>query len=337
MCPISTRDPVSPARCPVVVDTDGGVDDAVALWWAVTDPTLDVLAVTTVWGNVSLDIATDSVLRVLEAAGRHDIPVAIGEPGPFGPAPDLRPATFIHGDDGLGNTNRPPPAGHAIDEPGVDVLRRVIRDRPHEVSLITLGPVTNVARALHADPQLAPLVHELVVMGGSTRIGGNALPAGEANIAHDPEAAQMVVAAPWTTPPLLVGLDVTMQATLTSDEFGLLAQQGNAAAVFLDEPLRFYRTFGSTLSAPNCPCHDLLAVLAFTDPDVIIDAPVLPLAVDTAGGAAWGATVVDFRAPKFAALEGSEQPAHAGFHPWRIALDADADRFRRRFRELVSN
>ncbi|MEY2450923.1 MAG: hypothetical protein QOD92_497 [Acidimicrobiaceae bacterium] len=321
----------------MIVDTDGGVDDAVALWWAVTDPTLDVLAVTTVWGNVSLGIATDSVLRVLESAGRPDIPVAIGEAGPIGPAPELRPATFIHGDDGLGNTNRPPPAGHAVDEPAVDLLRRVIRERPHGVSVITLGPVTNIARALRDDPDVAPLVRELVVMGGSTRIGGNALPAGEANIAHDPEAAQTMVAAPWSTPPLLVGLDVTMQATFTDDDFTLLAQHANAAAAFLDEPLRFYRRFGSTLSAPNCPCHDLLAVLAFSDPDVVVDAPVLPLAVDTAGGAAWGATIVDFRAPKFAALEGSDQPAHAGFSPWRIALEVDVDRFRTRFHELITN
>jgi inosine-uridine nucleoside N-ribohydrolase len=288
-----------------------------------------------VWGNVPIDIATKSVLRVVEATGRHDVPVAIGETAAFGPAPELRPATFIHGDDGLGNTHRPDPTLRPVDEPAADLLRRVIRAQPGEVSLLTLGPVTNIARAIEEDPTFAVSVAELVVMGGSTAFGGNALPAGEANIAHDPHAAQTMVAAPWTSPPLLIGLDVTMRATLTEDEFALLARHSNAAAEFLDDPLRFYRVFGSSLSAPDCPCHDLLAVLAFSDPDVVVDAPVLPLAVDTGGGAAWGATVVDFRAPKFAALEGSEQPAHAGFHPWRIALDVDVDRFRRRFRELI--
>jgi purine nucleosidase len=324
-------------RRPVIVDTDGGVDDAVALWWALTDPSIDVLAITTVWGNVPIDIATKSVLRVVEATGRGDVPVAMGDAAAFGPAPNLRPATFIHGDDGLGNTFRPGPALQAVHEPAVALLRRVCHERPGEVSLITLGPVTNIARAIEEDPTLASSVAELVVMGGSTRFGGNALPAGEANIAHDPQAAQIMVAAPWATPPLLVGLDVTMQATLTEDDFALLAQRRNAAGKFLDDPLRFYRVFGSSLSTPDCPCHDFLAVLAFADPDIIIDAPVLPMAVDVAGGAAWGATVVDFRAPKFAALDGSEQPAHEGFHPWRIALEVDVDRFRRRFREMVAN
>ena len=326
-----------PARRPVIVDTDGGVDDAVALWWALTDPSLDVVAVTTVWGNVPVDVATKSVLRVVEATGRGDVPVAVGAGAPFGPAPELRPATFIHGDDGLGNTHRPEPDLRPVSEPAVDLLRRVVAERPGDVAVITLGPVTNVARAIEGDPTFASSVAELVVMGGSTRFGGNALPAGEANIAHDPEAAQVMVGAPWTSPPLLVGLDVTMQATLTQDEFALLARRVNAAGAFLDDPLRFYRIFGSSLSVPECPCHDLLAVLAFSEPDVILDAPALPMAIDVAGGAAWGATVVDFRAPKFAAVDGSEQPAHEGFHPWRIALDVDVERFRRRFRELVGD
>ncbi len=112
----------------MVIDTDLGVDDAAALWWAVTDPRLDVVAVTVVWGNVDLDVAGQAVLHVLEASGRDDIPVALGESGPIGPAPDLRPATFIHGDDGLGNTVTRPPRGKAVDEPAGELLRRVAPD-----------------------------------------------------------------------------------------------------------------------------------------------------------------------------------------------------------------
>src|SRR6266567_6602455 len=89
---------------PVIIDTDGGVDDAAALWWALSDPNLDVQAITVVWGNVPVDVAARSVCRVAAAAGRPDVPVAIGSPEPIAVAPDLRPATFIHGDDGLGNT-----------------------------------------------------------------------------------------------------------------------------------------------------------------------------------------------------------------------------------------
>jgi purine nucleosidase len=318
----------------VIVDTDGGVDDAVALWWAVTNPALDVVAVTVVWGNVDLDVAARAVLVVLEAAGRPDIPVALGERGPIDRAPELRPATFIHGENGLGGAAHDDPAGRPVDEPAAALLRRVVGERPGEVSLVTIGPLSTVGRLVADDPGFAADVDELVVMGGSARRGGNALPAGEANVAHDPVAAQNVVTAPWRRPPLLVGLDVTYQATLSEAELALAAEHRNDAAAFLDEPLQFYRQFGSTMTAPDCPCHDLLAVMALAEPEVLRDAPVLPLAVDTAGGPAWGATVVDFRAPFFAKLEGSRQETPEGFAEWRIGLDADVEHFRGRVRQL---
>ena len=308
---------------PVIIDTDGGVDDAAALWWAVTDPRLDVVAVTVVWGNVPIEVAAVSVARVLAAAGRSDIPVALGTGEPVGPAPDLRPATFIHGHDGLGDTTAgwPAPDNPPVGESATDLLARVCAERPDEISVVTLGPLSNLGLVLRDIPSFAATVRELVVMGGSVRHGGNALPNGEANVAHDPEAAAAVVGAPWARPPLLVGLDVTMVATLTPDHFTLLAEHRTPAAAFLDAPLRFYREFGGRAVVPECPCHDLLAVLALADPSVIVDAPVLPLAVDTAGGPSWGATVVDFR------VEAADE-AHPGFHPWRVALVADVDRFR---------
>jgi purine nucleosidase len=320
----------SPASTPVIIDTDGGVDDAVALWWALTDPTLDVLAVTTVWGNVSVETATTSVARVLAAARRPDIPLAVGAGSPVGVAPELRPATFIHGDDGLGNTTGglPAPTVAPVGESAEALLQRMCAERPGELSIVTLGPLSTIGRLIEREPAFAPTVRELVVMGGSARAGGNALPNGEANVAHDPLAAAAVVAAPWSRRPLLVGLDVTMRATLTAAHFALLAEHRTPAAAFLDGPLRFYRRFGSALTAPDCTCHDLLAVLALADPAVVTEAPVLPLAVDTVGGPSWGATVVDFRAPAFAELEGSEQERPAGFHPWRISLGVDVEKFR---------
>jgi purine nucleosidase len=321
-------------RRAVVIDTDGGVDDAAALWWALTDERLDVLAITVVWGNVDLDIASAAVLHVLDACDRQDVPVALGDAGPIGPAPDLRPATFIHGDDGLGNTVTGPPSGHVVDEPASELLRRLVRERPGEISLVTLGPLSTIGRLVQSDSSFARDVDELVVMGGSARHGGNALPWGEANVAHDPIAAQAVVTARWRTPPLLVGLDVTHEATLSAAEFALLAEHRTRGATFLDAPLRFYRTFGSTMTAPDCPCHDLLAVIALVEPDLITEAPVLPLAVDCAEGAAWGATVVDFRAPFFASLDDSDQARPEGFADWRIGLRADAGHFRRLARAM---
>jgi purine nucleosidase len=326
--------PVARVPRPIVIDTDGGVDDAVALWWALTDPGLDVVAVTIVWGNVDVSIAAKSVLRVLYAAGRADVPVALGARGPLLPAPDLRPATFIHGDDGLGNAAGPEAPPAVVDESAVSMLARLVRERPGELTLVTLGPLTNIGIVVHDHPEFARGIAELVVMGGSARRGGNALPDGEANIAHDPIAAQRTVMAPWVVPPLLVGLDVTLVATLRPAEFELLAEHRSAAAAFLDAPLRFYRQFGSTFTQPDTPCHDLLAVLAVEQPEILSDAPELPLAIDCGGGAAWGATVVDFRAPYFAALEGSTQSSAEGFAPWRIALDVDVDRFRTAVRSL---
>ncbi|MGI8664090.1 MAG: nucleoside hydrolase [Acidimicrobiales bacterium] len=324
-----------PAARPLIVDTDGGVDDAAALWWALGDPRVDVVAISIVWGNVDLGVAAGAVLRVLAAAGRTDIPVALGEAGPIGPAPDLRPATFIHGDDGLGNARYPLAEGIvAVDEPAADLLRRLVHARPGEISLVTIGPLSTIGRLVSDDSTFAADIDELVVMGGSARKGGNALPAGEANVAHDPVGAHNVVNAAWRKPPLLVGLDVTHQATLTEAEFALLAEHRSPAASFLDQPLRFYREFGSTMTAPDCPCHDLLAVMALVEPDVIPDAPVLPLGVDCGEGAAWGSTVVDFRAPFFDELDGADQSRPEGFADWRIALVADAESFRASTRAL---
>ncbi len=320
---------------PVIIDTDGGVDDACALWWALTEPALDVVAITVVWGNVPVAAATEAVLRVTAAAGRLDVPVAVGQAEPLGPAPLLRPATFIHGDDGLGNVAGPLTGGaRAVDEPAVDLLLRIGRERPREVSVVTIGPLSNLGVVLARHPGWAASVDELVVMGGSAGRGGNALPLGEANIANDPVAAARVVGAGWRRPPLLVGLDVTHDATLTEREFELVGQHRTPAAAFLDGPLRFYRRYGSTFTTPDCPCHDLLAVMALSDPAVLTEVPVLPVAVDTTGGPAWGATVVDRRARSFAALEGAEQQRPPGFSDWRVALGADAERFRCRVRAL---
>ena len=328
----------APVPRPLIFDTDGGVDDCAALWWALTDPGVDLIAVTTTGGAVSAQLAAISVLKVLAAAGRLDVPVAIGDPGTFGPTPALLPVAFIHGSDGQGNAGHPLPAdAETITEPAVDLLRRLVDARPGEISVVATAPLTNLARVLAADPGWAERVGELVVMGGSVAAGGNAQPAAEANIAGDPSAAALVVGARWRRPPLMVGLDATHRATLGPAEFELLAQRRTPAAAFLDVPLQFYREFGSTFTRPGCPCHDLLALMAWSDPSVLTDVPELPLAVVVTEGPAWGATVADRRAPVFAPIAGSQQPSPPGFTPWRIALDVDADRFRLQFRRLCGS
>jgi purine nucleosidase len=313
----------------LIIDTDGGVDDCVAIWAALTDPGIEVVGITTTDGSVAQPAATVSVLTLLEAAGRTDIPVAAGVPGTAGPSPAVEPAAFIHGEDGQGNTFRTPSPGHqAVDVTAVDLLRRLVAARPGVISVLALGPLTNLGHLLRQHPDWAADVAELVVMGGAIAVCGNAQPAAEANIAGDPEAARLVVQAPWRTPPLLVPLDATYQATLRDQEFDLLAQHKSDAATFLDAPLQFYRPFGSTFTAPDCPCHDLLALLALTDPQVVTQAPVLPLAIETGGGPAWGATIADRRQPIFERVAGSAQAQPPGFFPWRVAMEVDVPRFR---------
>ncbi len=320
---------------PVIIDTDGGVDDAAALWWALTDPGIDLIAVTAVDGVVPAAIAARNVLKVLAAAGRSDIPVGIGSGPRLGPVPKLRSTDFIHGADGLGDTTTGEPvSAHELDAAD-ELLYRLCAARPGIVSVVSIGPLTNLARTIERHSDWAGHVREFVAMAGSARAGGNALPAGESNVASDPVAAAMVVAADWAHPPLMIGLDVTHAATLTQSEFDLLAQHRSHAARFLDAPLRFYRTYGSTFTAPECPCHDLLAVMALSMPGLITEAPLLPLAIDTSQGPGWGATIVDFRALAFAKLSGAQQQRPEGFHDWRIAMRVDVSQFRRGLRSLL--
>lgn len=320
---------------PLIVDTDGGVDDAVALWLAATVPDVELRAVTVVHGNVPVDVAAANVCRVLEAAGRPDVPVVVGADRPLGPVPPLRRADFIHGTDGLGDTFRPP-AGFGPIEATLDETIAAIVSADPGVRLVTLGPLTNIALLVSRSPELIGAIDRLVVMGGAVTVGGNALPAAEANIAHDPVAAARVVTAPWARPPLLVGLDVTHRATLTSAEVEIFSRRGGAAARFLADPLAFYARSAGTFCAPGeFPCHDALAVLAAVRP--VVRGPVLPLAVQTEPGPAWCATVADRRAPFFErAGAGSQQASFDGFAPWEIGLEVDVAAFRAALRTLAA-
>lgn len=319
---------------PVVIDSDGGCDDAAAIWFALTDPRLDVVALVATWGDLTREESAANLCRIAAYAGRPDLPVALGATGPSAAAPSLRRAPHVHGEDGLGDTadRWPLPEGAApVAEPAAELVARLTAERPGEVAICTIGPLSTLAAALRAVPAIAGRTRELVVMGGSASYGGNATPATEANVGHDPAAAQEVVAAPWRADgprPLLVGLDATMVALLDADDLALAVEGRTPAGAMLGGALTYYAAFyaGSGATPPGTfPCHDLLAAMCLADPAVVLDVPVLPLAVDCGGGAAWGTTVVD-RRPGVAASE--------GFHPWRILLGLDAARFRASFRAL---
>jgi purine nucleosidase len=219
-----------------------------------------------------------------------------------------------------------------VAEPAPELLARLTAERPGEIDIVTIGPLSTLALALKADPSLATRTRSLTVMGGAVARAGNSLPVGEANVAHDPVAAAAVVDAGWTTaePPLLVGLDVTLQALFHAEDLALADEGRTLAARFLAGPMRAYADFyARSRQTPSggAACHDLLAVQAVVD-DVITDAPTVPLGIDTGGSAAWGATIADFRRVP--------QNTLPGFAPWRVALAVDVPLFRAAFRSLLT-
>jgi purine nucleosidase len=329
----------------LIVDSDGGVDDAAALAWLALQPDVELAAVTAVGGNCDVRQAARNIRIVLEMAGMGAVPVFIGA-NPTGPAPPSARPIMIHGNDGLGDVGFPEPiVGADESTPATEVL---LREWRRGSTCLTLGPMTNIAAALAADPGASAEAAGLVFMGGSARAGGNMRPTAEANIGHDPGSAAQVLSATWGTPPVMVGLDVTHQATLREQEFALLAEHRSPSATFLDGPLSYYRRNGGTFCAPGeTPCHDLLAamVAAQGPSDPIVGTSLLPVEVDTAGGPAWGMTVVDLRVLAWRErgtlpLAPTGDTAIAGNLPTTgaqlaVGLEVDIERFRAGVRQLA--
>ncbi len=249
----------------VIIDTDPGVDDAFALLLAMRSPELKIEAITPVAGNVPLDLTLPNALRMVEIAGRTDIPVAAGAKAPM--VRRLVTAAYAHGENGLGGAVFPEPTTKPVNEPAAELIRQIIRKYPGEVTLITLGPLTNVAAAFAGDSDLASKVRGLVMMGGSLS-GGNITPAAEFNIYVDPEAARIVFQS--GIPITMVGLDVTRKTALTEDHVKQLtagkSAVSQAAAKIARNAIDHNRSQGF-LIGPNM--HDSLAVTAFLDPSIL--------------------------------------------------------------------
>ena len=260
-----TRKPSSSNPSRVIIDTDPGVDDALALLLALRSPELKIEAVTPVAGNVPLNLTLPNALRMVEIAGRSDIPVAAGAKAPL--FRRLVTATYAHGENGLGGAVFPEPTLKPVEIPATEMIRQVVRKYPHEVTLITIGPMTNVAAVLNADPEIASLVKALVMMGGSLS-GGNITPAAEFNVYVDPEAAKIVFQS--GIPITMVGLDVTRKTSLTDEHQRELQANSNpvsqAAAKIARNAIDHTRAQGFTVG-PNM--HDSLAIAAFIDPSIL--------------------------------------------------------------------
>jgi len=249
----------------VIIDTDPGVDDALALLLAMRSPELKIEGITPVAGNVPLKLTLPNALRMVEVAGRAEIPVAAGGREPL--VRRLVTAAYAHGENGLGGAEFPEPKIKPIPESAADFIRRTVRKYPGEVTLITIGPLTNVGVALRGDPELAAMVRNLVMMGGSLS-GGNITPAAEFNVYVDPEAARIVFQS--GLPITMVGLDVTRKTTLTEEHVRRLEAAQNpvsqAAAKIGRNVLEHNRKEGF-LVGPNM--HDPLAVASFINPQLL--------------------------------------------------------------------
>lgn len=271
----------------VILDVDTGVDDALALLLALRSPELEVVGVTCVAGNVTIDLVTRNTLAVLEVAGSH-APVAVGARKPL-MAP-LRTATYFHGLTGLGGIELPRPRRLPLDEDAPSFLTRRVRERQGEITVIAVGPLTNIALAVLLDPKFAANVAELVVMGGSVAHPGNATSAAEANFSNDPEAAAAVVQSGAAL--RLVDLGATHQAVLPMDAVVDQKAPSPVAALALDL-LRFYGPICVSAGAAGAVLHDPLAVGLATRPDLAAFVP-LHLAVETAGTYSRGASIGNF-------------------------------------------
>ncbi len=301
---------------PLIIDTDPGLDDALAIGLAVARPEIDVLAVTTVGGNVDVNLCTENALRLLNLYGRPDIPVAEGAAGALLGA--IVRGTHVHGASGIANTQLPPSPAAARAEDAVHLMARVLADHPEPVAIAPIGPLTNIALLLRLAPGLASKISHLCLMGGSVGEGNTTVSA-EFNIYADPEAADVVFRS--GVPITMIGLDVTHQALL--DRSGAQAlrdtgtRSGGVAAELTDFALdRNFEWSGSTTSA----IHDAVAIAHLIEPDLVAVAPY-HVAVDTGQGPARGRTVCD-GLPHRLARNGQTVNADVG-------IVIDRDRFQR--------
>ena len=310
---------------PLLLDVDTGIDDSLALLYAAASPEAELLAVTCVSGNTDARQVGVNTRAVLELVGRTDVEVAIGREVPLVRPLETTPET--HGPRGIGYAELPPPSAELSTRHGVDVIVETAQARPGEVTLVTLGPLTNVAVALEREPALPGLLRRLVIMGGAYGAAGNTTPTTEWNVHCDPEAARIVFRAwgealaadPRIARPLAMGLDVTERARIDPEHVVRLARRAgstpdprlanadddplapmasvaaNPVIRFLADALRFYFEFHRQYDGfYGAFIHDPLVVACALDPSLVTSEP-LSVDVETTGELTTGMTVTDRR------------------------------------------
>lgn len=315
-----------PAPLPLILDVDTGIDDSLALLYAAASPDADLIAATCVSGNIEAEQVGINTRAVLELAGRTDVEVAMGRQIPLVRPLETTPET--HGPQGLGHATLPPPTRPLSDRHAVDLIVDEARQRPGEITLVTLGPLTNLALAVLREPALPKLLKGYALMGGAFGVSGNTTPTTEWNIHCDPEAAKIVfrawgdaIAADPSIPrPLALGLDVTEQARIEPEHLVRLARRAGSSpddsldleggddpmapqrsvashpiVRYVADALRFYFEFHQQYDGfYGAFIHDPLAVAATLD-RTLVATDALYVDVETRGEITAGMTVADRR------------------------------------------
>ena len=307
---------ISPRR--VLLDCDPGHDDAIAIMLAVADPTIDLIAVTTVAGNVTLEHTTRNALRVLDLIGRSDIPVAAGRERPR--VRDLSTAAVMHGESGLAGPLPVEPSRGPSDLTAIEMIERVLREADEPITLVATGPLTNMADVVERLPRLHHMIEELVIMGGAVDLG-NWTPAAEFNIWVDPHAADIVFRAacvPGTErtgiPLTMIGLDVTHRAWLTDEHADFLRDTGDVGAFVAELLDHFVGFHQERFGWEGAPIHDAVTIAHLIDPSLITALP-MNVQIETESALCMGRTVAD-------RWSVTGLPANA-----LVGLDIDRDRF----------
>jgi purine nucleosidase len=333
------------ATIPLVLDVDTGIDDSLALLYACASPEAEIVAATCVSGNIEARQVAENTRAVLELAGRPDVEVALGREVPLVRPLEVAPET--HGRQGLGYAQLPPPSRPLSDRDAAELIVDEARRRPGDLTLVTLGPLTNLAIAVLREPELPRLLRRWVLMGGCYRSPGNTAPTTEWNIHVDPDAAKVCFTAfgpaaiEQPSPrPMALGLDVTERAKFTPEHMTALARRAgsrpsegrddgdgsvasNPIVRFMADALRFYMEFHSRYDGfYGAFIHDPLAVAAALDPS-LVRTEAVTVDVELGGTLTTGETVTDWRR-----VWG--RPPNVD-----VAVEADATAFLERFVERV--
>ncbi|MBL4806090.1 MAG: nucleoside hydrolase [Rhodobacteraceae bacterium] len=297
----------------IILDTDPGIDDAMAFFQAIGDPKIDLVGMTTIFGNVTVDIATRNAFRLANMVGR-EIPVARGAEQPLD-WKEFSPSSHVHGDEGFGDIAPIPVIGTAHELSADAYLVDTCAKNPGEITICAIGPLTNLALALRRDPNIVNTVKRVVIMGGAFRVNGNISEHAEANIHNDPHAAAEVFAADWEI--VMVGLDVTDTILCTEADFAEIKQISPNKGGFIEDMSKFYLEFYRSVDVHGgCSLHDPAAVIACAYPEwfEIVDAKIDVVLT----GDKWGNT---FEVP------------NANTTPVRVCVGVQIDTVKRHFIE----